>query len=349
MHITASQLCSLLNGTLEGNPDTEVDSVAKIEEGHPRALSFLANPKYESFLYETKAGVVLVKQDFKPEKTVATTLIRVEDPYAAFTAILTHYVAQIHNRSGIEQPSYVGENSVYGDDFYLAAFAYVGKGVKIGNNVKIYPHVFVGDGVEIGDNTILHSGVKIYHQCKVGSDCIIHSGTVIGADGFGFAPQKDGSYSKIPQTGNVVVEDSVEIGSNCSIDRATMGSTLIRKGVKLDNLIQIAHNAEIGANTVIAGQTGVSGSTKIGEQNVIGGQVGFAGHISTAKGTQIGAQSGILGTIKEEGKKWMGSPATDFKEHFKSQVVFRNLPELDKIVNDLKKEIQSLKNKLDSE
>jgi UDP-3-O-[3-hydroxymyristoyl] glucosamine N-acyltransferase len=343
MHITAFNLCQLLNGTLEGNPDVEVDTVAKIEEGHSRALSFLANPKYEAHIYDTRSGIVLVNRTFRATKPIKATLIRVDDPYASFTAILTQYAAQVHRRSGIETPSFIGEGSETGTDLYLGAFAYIGKYCKIGNNVIIYPHCFIGDNAEIGDNTILHAGVTIYHQCKVGSDCIIHAGAVIGSDGFGFAPKPDGSYAKIPQIGNVIIEDQVEIGANTAIDRATMGSTIIRKGAKLDNLIQIAHNVEIGANTVIAGQSAIAGSTKVGEQNVLGGQVGLAGHIVTAKGTQIGAQSGILSSIKEEGKKWMGSPATEFKEHFKSQVVFRNLPEMDKNLHELRKEMEHLR------
>lgn len=332
----------MLNGELEGNPDTLLDSVAKIEEGHPRALSFLANPKYEQHVYTTLSGVVLVRKDFKAEKPVTATLIRVDDPYAAFTMILTHYVAAMNNKTGIEQPSFVGENSTMGEGLYLGAFAYIGKNCRIGENVKIYPNSYVGDNVVIGDGTVIYAGVKIYTHCEVGKNCIIHSGTVIGSDGFGFAPQPDGTYAKIPQTGNVVIEDNVEIGANSAIDRATMGSTRIRKGAKLDNLVQIAHNAEVGENTVIAGQSGVAGSTKLGKNVVVGGQVGFAGHIEIANGTKIGAQSGILSTIKEEGKDWMGSPAFDFRDHFKSQIVYRNLPALDKKVHELKKQLDAL-------
>src|SRR5690606_6203872 len=252
MQIKVSELCELLNGQPEGNAELIIDSVSKIEEGQPGALSFLANPKYEAFLYETLAGAVLVHKGFVPAKEVKTTVIRVEDLYTAFTTLLNPYFGNLFHKTGIEDPSFVSSDAKMGDDVYVGAFSYIGRQASIGNNVKIYPNCYVGDGVRIGDDTILYSGVKIYALCEIGKDCIIHSGTVIGSDGFGFAPQSDGSYSKIPQTGNVVVEDRVEIGSNCSIDRATMGSTRIRKGAKLDNLIQIAHSVEIGANTVIA-------------------------------------------------------------------------------------------------
>lgn len=343
MQITAEALCQMLNGTLEGDAKAAVDTVAKIEEGHSRALSFLANPKYEEFIYSTQSGIVLVSREFQPSKPVSATLIRVDDPYIAFTTILSEYVAQINNKVGVEEPSFIGENTTTGEGLYLGAFAYIGKNCKIGKNVKIYPNCVIGDDVEIGDNTVLHANVSVYLHCKIGANCILHSGVVVGSDGFGFAPQADGSYSKIPQTGNVVIEDDVEIGANTCLDRATMGSTVIRKGVKLDNLVQIAHNVEIGENTVLAGATAVAGSTKLGKNMVVGGQVGIAGHIQIADGTKIGAQSGIIGTIKEPGKNWMGSPVTEFKDHFKSQAVFRNLPALDKRVHDLQKELEALK------
>lgn len=343
MQISAEDLCQLLNGDLEGDASVMVNSVAKIEEAHPTALAFLANPKYEQHLYTSKAGVVLVRRDFKPEKPVKPTLIRVDDPYAAFTTILRQYVAILTMKEGIEESSFIGEGSTHGEGLYLGAFAYVGKQVKLGNNVKIYPGCYVGDHAVIGDNTVLYPNVIIYHMCRVGSDCIIHAGAVVGSDGFGFAPQPDGSYDKIPQTGNVIIEDRVEIGANATIDRATMGSTIIRKGAKIDNLVQLAHNTEVGMNTVIAAQSGVAGSTRLGKHVVVGGQVGFSGHIEIADGSKFGAQSGILGTIKEEGQSWMGSPATGFKEHFKSQAVFRNLPDLDKRVHALTKELEALK------
>ena len=348
MQITAAALCEMLQGSLEGNADTVVDSVAKIEEGHSRALSFLANPKYEEHIYSTESGIVLVSRDFKPSKAINATLIRVDDPYVAFTQILSEYIAQINNKEGIEEPSFIGENTAAGEGLYLGAFAYIGKNCKIGKNVKIYPNVVIGDNVEIGDNTVIYANVSIYLHCKVGADCIIHSGAVIGSDGFGFAPQPDGTYAKIPQTGNVIIEDNVEIGANTCLDRATMGSTIIRKGVKLDNLIQIAHNVEVGENTVIAGGTAIAGSTRLGKNIVVGGQVGIAGHINIADYTQIGAQSGIIGSIKEPKKAWMGSPVTEFKQHFKSQAVFRNLPELDKKVHDLQKEIEALREALNN-
>ncbi len=347
MQISAAELCQLLNGELEGDASVSVNNVAKIEEAQGNDLAFLANPKYEQFLYETGAGIVLVGKTFKPEKEVRTTLIRVDDPYASFTAILTQYVAILNQKEGVEEPHFIGEDSSYGEGIYLGAFTYIGNQVKIGKNVKIYPGCYIGDRAEIGDNTTLYAGVKIYNLCKVGGNCILHAGAVIGSDGFGFAPQEDGSYSKIPQTGNVVIEDDVEIGANTTIDRATMGSTVIRQGAKIDNLVQLAHNTEIGAHTVIAAQTGIAGSTKLGRRNVVGGQVGFSGHITVADGSKFGAQSGILGTIKEEGKSWMGSPATEFKEHFKSQAVFRNLPALDKRVHELSRELESIKALLD--
>lgn len=346
MQISAAALCQLLKGTLEGNPDTVVDSVAKIEEGHSRALSFLANPKYEGYLYATEAGIVLVRKDLKLEKPVKSTLIRVDDPYAAFTTILTQYAEQANTQTGIEEPSFIGENCSIGEGFYLGAFAYISKNCKIGKNVKIYPNVFLGENVEIGSNTVLYPGVNVYMHCRIGANCIIHASAVIGSDGFGFAPQPDGSYAKIPQLGNVVIEDNVEIGSNCSIDRATMGSTIIRKGAKLDNLIQIAHNVEIGENTVIAGQSAIAGSTRLGKQMVIGGQVGIAGHLVIANGTKIGAQSGLMGSIKEENKSWMGSPVSELKEHLKSQAVFRNLPEIDKKLHALQIEVEALRKAL---
>lgn len=342
MQLKASELCEILDGQLEGNANAVIERVSKIEEGDHVSLSFLANPKYESHIYDTDSAVVLVSEDFKPEKELKTTLIRVKDPYSAFTLILSKFFDAVLHKKGIEQPSYIDEHAKLGKDLYVGAFAYIGVNASIGDNVKIYPNAYVGDNAIIGDNTILYAGVRVYSGCVVGSDCIIHSGTVIGSDGFGFAPQKDGSYKKIPQTGNVVIEDHVEIGANCSIDRATMGSTLIKKGVKLDNLIQIAHNVEIGENTVIAALTGVSGSTKLGKQNVVGGQVGFAGHLVIADGSQFGAQSGILGNIKEPYKAWMGSPAGELKEHLKAQAVFRNLPKLDKQVADLRRELAQI-------
>lgn len=348
MQITAAALCEMLQGSLEGNADTVVDSVAKIEEGHSRALSFLANPKYEEHIYTTESGIVLVSREFKPSKPVKATMVRVDDPYVAFTAILSEYIAQINNKVGIEEPSFLGENTSVGEGLYLGVFASIGKNCKIGKNVKIYSNVVIGDNVEIGDNTVIYANVSIYLHCIVGANCIIHAGAVIGSDGFGFAPQPDGTYSKIPQTGNVIIEDDVEIGANTCLDRATMGSTIIRKGAKLDNLVQIAHNVEIGENTVIAGGSAIAGSAKLGKNVVVAGQVGIVGHITIADYTQIGGQSGILSSITEPKKAWIGSPATEFKQNFKSLAVFRNLPELDKKVHALQKELEALREVLNN-
>jgi UDP-3-O-[3-hydroxymyristoyl] glucosamine N-acyltransferase len=331
MQFTAAQIAALINAKVEGNPDAAIQDIARIEEGRKDALSFVANPKYEHYLYETKAGVIIVNDALVLEKPIDATLLRVPDAYAAFATLLEKYnevMAMGAVKKGIEQPSFVDATAQLGNDVYIGAFAYLGKNVKIGNNVKIYPHAYIGDNVSIDDNSQINAGVKIYHQCKLGKNVIIHAGTVIGADGFGFAPQADGSYKKVPQLGNVLIEDDVEIGANTTIDRATIGSTIIRKGVKLDNLIQIAHNVEIGEGTVIAAQTGVSGSTKIGKYCMIGGQVGIVGHIQIADKTKINAQSGLSKTIDIVGTAVTGSPAFDYRSSLKSQAIFRNLPEL---------------------
>lgn len=331
MQFTAAQIAALINAKVEGNPDAAIQDIARIEEGRKEALSFVANPKYEHYLYETKAGIIIVNESLVLEKPVDATLLRVPDAYSAFATLLEKYnefMTMSAVKKGIEQPSFIDETAQLGTDIYVGAFAYLGKNVKIGNNVKIFPHVYIGDNVTIDDDCQINAGVKIYHQCKIGKKAIIHAGVVIGADGFGFAPQTDGSYKKVPQLGNVVIEDDVEIGANTTIDRATIGSTIIRKGVKLDNLIQIAHNVEIGEGTVIASQTGVSGSVKIGKHCMIGGQVGFAGHISIADGVKIGAQSGLSKTFSRKGAELMGSPAIDFKANIKNQIIFRNLPQL---------------------
>ena len=310
MELTASQLAAIVNGTVEGDENVKVSTFARIEEGHSGALSFLANPKYTHHIYSTDSSVVLVKKDFTPEQPVKATLIRVDDPYAT-VAHLLEMVTQMSKveKVGIETPSFISEGVDVPEDAYVGAFAYIGKGVKLAPGVKIYPQVYIGDGCEVGEGTVLYAGVKIYAGCKVGKRCIIHSGAVIGADGFGFAPI-DGGYEKIPQTGNVEIEDDVEIGANTTIDRAMMGATRIGKGVKLDNLIQIAHNCSVGEHTVMAAQAGVAGSAKIGAHCMVGGQVGFVGHISIADGTQIGAQSGVSKPTKP-GDRVMGSPAVD--------------------------------------
>jgi UDP-3-O-[3-hydroxymyristoyl] glucosamine N-acyltransferase len=339
MKFTAEQIAGILDGEVVGNPNAEVYKLSKIEEGSVGSLTFLSNPKYQNYIYSTQATITIVNNSFEPEQTILTTLIKVEDAYQSFSKLLEYYNQVKLMKSGIEQPSVISENVTYGDDLYLGSFCYVGKNVKIGNNVKIYPNTFIGDNVIIGDNCVFFAGVRIYSETEIGNACVIHSGAIVGSDGFGFAPHEDGTYSKIPQIGNVILEDDVEIGSCTTIDRATMGSTIIRKGVKLDNQIQIAHNVEIGENTVIAAQTGIAGSTKIGKNCMIGGQVGVAGHITIGDNVRIQAQSGIGKSLKD-GEIVQGSPAFNYADFSKSFVHFRNLP---KIVNDL----DALKKKLE--
>lgn len=343
MQFTAQEISLLLKGTVEGDPQTIISQLAKIEEATTGCLSFLANPRYEQYLYTTQASVVIVNKDLAVTEPVNATLIRTDNAYSAFSVLLEKFNTLRLNKSGIEQPSFIHPTATIGQNVYIGAFAYIGADVKIGDNCKIYPHTYIGDNVILGHEVTLFAGTKVYFDCKIGNQVIIHSGAIIGSDGFGFAPTADGTYSKISQIGNVVLEDLVEVGSNTTIDRATMGSTIIRKGVKLDNLIQIAHNADIGANTVIAAQTGISGSTKIGENAVIGGQVGIVGHITVAKGTQVQAQSGINRTIKEPDKKWAGSPVQPYQEHLRSQVVMHQLPELKKRIEELEKIIAELR------
>ncbi|UUV21222.1 UDP-3-O-(3-hydroxymyristoyl)glucosamine N-acyltransferase [Paenimyroides aestuarii] len=336
MKITAEQIAEVLNGTVVGDSTVEVFKLAKIEEGEQGAITFLSNAKYNNYLYTTKASIVIVNKTFQPLQPVKATMIQVEDSYKAFTKIL-EYANQIKlMKSGIEQPSVISEGVSYGTDLYLGSFSYIGKNTKIGDNVKIYPNSFVGDNVVIGDDTILFAGARIYSETIIGKKCVIHSGTIIGSDGFGFAPNTDGTYDKIPQIGNVVIEDHVEIGSCTTIDRATLGSTIIRKGVKLDNQIQIAHNVEVGEHTVIASQTGVAGSTKIGKNCIIGGQVGIVGHITIGDNVRIQAQSGVGKSIKD-GEIIQGSPAMAYNDFSKSYVYFRKLPNIVKDVEELKK------------
>jgi len=333
----------MLNGTVEGDPLAAVNQLAKIEEAGPGALSFLANPKYEQFLYTTTASIVIVNNNLQLTGPVKPVLIRVENAYTAFTKLLEAYNTFKLQKEGIEQPSFIHESATVGNDVYVGAFAYIGQNVKVGYNCKIYPNCYIADNVTIGNNVTLFPGVTIYFDCVVGNNVIMHTGAVIGSDGFGFAPNPDGTYSKIPQIGNVIVEDDVEIGSNATVDRATMGSTFIRKGAKIDNLVQIAHNVDIGKNTVIAAQTGIAGSTKLGENVMLGGQVGVVGHITLAKGTQVQAQSGVGRSIKEEGKRWAGSPAIGYTADMRSNVVVSRLPELARRVNELEKIIKELK------
>jgi UDP-3-O-[3-hydroxymyristoyl] glucosamine N-acyltransferase len=328
MEFTAAKLAEVLNGEVDGDPAVRVNRLSKIEEGTNGSLSFLANPKYTDFIYSTGASVVIVNKDFNASKPVSATLIRVSNAYESFAALLEMYQAARNSKSGIEDPSHVSKSAKLGNSCYVGAFSYIGENVEIGNNVKIYPHSFIGDNCRIGDNTVINAGVKIYNDCIIGKECTLHSGVIIGADGFGFTPNAENNYKKVPQTGNVVIEDHVEVGSNTTIDRATLGSTVIRKGVKLDNLIQIAHNVEIGENTVIAAQTGIAGSTRIGRNCMIGGQVGIVGHISIADGVKIAAQSGVGHSITIEGEIVQGSPAFNIGDYKRSYVLFRKLPEL---------------------
>ena len=338
MKFTAAQIAGILEGEVVGNPEAEVFKLSKIEEGTEGSLTFLANPKYTNYIYSTKATVTIVNSTFEPEQEITTTLIKVEDAYKSFSKLLEYYNQVKLMKSGIEQPSVISDGVTYGSDLYLGSFCYVGKNVAIGKNVKIYPNSFIGDNVTIGDDCVFFAGVRIYSETVIGNRCTIHSGTIIGSDGFGFAPQEDGTYVKVPQIGNVIIEDDVEIGACTTVDRATLGSTIIRKGVKLDNHIQVAHNVEIGENTVIAAQTGIAGTTKIGKNCLIGGQVGFAGHLVIGDGVKIQAQSGI-GKNLEAGEVVQGSPAFNYGDFAKSFVHFRNLP---KIVTD----IEELKNKI---
>jgi UDP-3-O-[3-hydroxymyristoyl] glucosamine N-acyltransferase len=337
MEFTARQISDLLNGTIEGDETVKVSRLSKIEEAVQGSLTFLANPKYQSFIYTTQASLVIVGNDFVPEEPVSSTLIRVENAYGAFARLLEVYNQIKNDKKGIEQPSYIDSSVTIGTDVYIGAFAYLSKGVKIGNGVKIHPQVYIGENVHVGDNTTLFAGARVYSDCIIGAHCTMHTGVVIGADGFGFAPNSENSYQKVAQIGNVIIEDHVEIGANTTIDRATLGSTVIRKGVKLDNLIQIAHNVEIGENTVIAAQTGIAGSTKIGKNCMIGGQVGIVGHITIADGVKIAAQSGVGSSVLKSGEIIQGSPAFSIGDFKRSYVVFRKLPELDQKVRELGK------------
>ena len=343
MKFTAHQIAEILEGEVVGNPNIEVSKLSKIEEGQEGSLTFLSNPKYLNYIYSTKASVTIVNETFVSESPLTTTLIKVQDAYAAFSKLLEFYNQVKLNKSGIEQPSFLSESVKYGDNLYLGSFSYVGQNVVLGENVKIYPNCFVGDNVVIGDNVILFAGAKIYSETVIGNNCTIHSGAIIGADGFGFAPNPDGTYTKIPQIGNVIIEDNVDIGSCTTIDRATMGSTIIRKGVKLDNQIQIAHNVEIGENTVIAAQTGVAGSTKIGKSGMIGGQVGISGHLTIGNNVRIQAQSGVGRNIKDD-EILQGSPTFGYNDFSKSYVHFKNLPKIVAEIEELKKQILNQKN-----
>lgn len=336
MKFTAIQIAGILDGVVEGDENIEVSMLAKIEEGTPGTLTFLSNPKYTPYIYKTEASIVIVDKDLELEQSITSTLIRVDNAYKAFSKLLEYYNEVKMHKSGIEQPSFISESAKYGENLYLGAFAYIGDNVKIGENVKIYPNSYIGDNVSIGDNTTIFAGTKLYSETQIGSNCIIHAGVVIGADGFGFAPNEQGSYNKVPQIGNVIVEDNVEVGAGSTIDRATLGSTIIRKGVKLDNQIQIAHNVQVDENTVIAAQTGIAGSTKIGKNCIIGGQVGMAGHLTIGDNVRIQAQTGIGRNVKDN-EVLQGSPAFNYGDYNKSYVYFKNLPSIVKRLDILEK------------
>lgn len=340
MEFTVGQIAQLLEGQVEGDATAKIRELAKIEEAGSGALAFLSNLKYEHFIYSTGATAVIVSKNFNPKQPVSPALIRVEDPYSSFSLLLEEYQKAIAAlKTGVEQPCFLGETSQVGENHYRGAFSYIGQNCILGANVKIYPQAYLGDNVQVGDNTTIYAGAKIYNNTIIGKNCIIHAGAVIGSPGFGFAPQKDGSYRDIPQTGNVVLEDNVNIGANTTIDCATLGSTIVHEGTKIDNLVQIAHNVEIGKHTVIASQTGISGSTKIGNYCTIAGQVGIVGHITLADKTIVGAQSGVSKTVSVSGTIIQGSPAFDYKQNLRSLAVFRRLPELEKQLNELKEKI----------
>ncbi len=342
MKFKAADIASFLNGQIVGDSNVIVSSVSKIEEGKPGTLAFLANPKYENYIYSTQASIVLVNRSFEPKEAVKATLIKVDDAYQAFASLLDLYnKARSSELTGIEQPCYIDKSATYGKDIYAGAFSYVGRNARLGSGVKLYPQVCIGNNVIIGDNCILYSGVKIYDDCIIGNNCILHAGSVIGSDGFGFAQNTDGTYRKIAQIGNVILEDDVEIGANTTVDCGTMDSTIIRKGTKIDNLVQIAHNCEIGENTVIAAQCGLAGSTKVGKNCKFAGQVGIAGHLSIGDNVQIGAQSGVTKSIRDN-QIVLSSPAFNYKDALKTYTIYRNLPKLREEINQLLKDVKSL-------
>ncbi len=343
MKFTAQQLADVLGGTIEGNAEACVSKLSKIEEGDADSLTFLANPAYTQYIYQSKAAIAIVNRDFVPEQPIAMTLIRVDNAYTAFATLLEMYNQIKLNKTDISEKAVVSASAKTGNNVYIGALAFVGENVVIGNNVKIYPLCFIGDNVHIGDNTTLYASVTVYSDCVIGSNCILHSGVVLGADGFGFTQQPDLSHKKIAQIGNVVIEDDVEIGANTTIDRATLGSTIIRRGCKLDNLIMIAHNVEVGEYSLIVSQTGIAGSTRIGRNCVIGGQVGIVGHITIADNVKIQAQSGIPASITRDGAIVQGAPAFNIKEYLRSYVHFKNLPKLSSRIDELEKELKALK------
>ena len=340
MKFTATQIAGILEGEIEGTPEVEVFKLSKIEEGEKGSLTFLSNPKYKSFIYSTNASITIVNKEFIPENEVSSTLIKVDDAYKAFSKLLEYYNQVKNNKEGLEKPIYVSDSAKYGNKIYLGAFSYIGENVVIGDNVKIYPNTYIGDNVRIGNDVVVFAGAKIYSETVIGNNCVINSGAIIGADGFGFAPDKNGEYSKVPQTGNVVLEDYVDVGAATTIDRATLGSTIIRRGVKLDNQIQIAHNVEIDENTVIAAQTGIAGSTKIGKNCQIGGQVGIVGHITIGNNVKVQAQSGIARNVRDN-EILQGTPALTYADFNKSYVHFKNLPKIVKNISDIENELKN--------
>lgn len=342
MNFKASVIAEFLKGEIIGNPEVEVNNVTKIEDGKPGTLAFFANPKYEKYVYETEASILLVNKNFNPAKEVKPTLIKVDNAYEAFASLLDLYMQSKPQKTGIRKLSSIDETASIGENVYIGEYTVVEQAAKIGDNVKLYPQVYIGDGVEVGEGSILYPGVKVYEGCKIGKNCIIHSGTIIGADGFGFAPSSENDYKKIPQIGIAILQDNVELGANCCVDRATMGATIIHKGVKLDNLIQIAHNVEIGENTVMAAQTGVAGSTKVGKNNMFAAQVGIIGHLTIGDNVKIGGQSGVTKNVKD-GEILQGSSALPYKDYWKSYLLFSKLPEMRKQINQMEREIKELK------
>ncbi len=345
MKYTAKLIADYLGGTVEGNENAVVDNFARIEQGKPNTLSFLANPKYEQYLYTSQASIIIISKSFILKQKPSATMVWVDDAYLGISKMLTLYAQQKEiNRKGREYPSYIAWSAKRGKNCFIGRYAYISKNVRIGNNVKIHPHVYLGDNVTIGDNTVLYSGVKIYYGCSVGSNCIIHSNAVIGADGFGFAPDENRVYNKIPQIGNVIIEDDVEVGANTCIDRATMGSTIVRQGTKLDNLVQIAHNVEIGKNSVMAAQVGIAGSTKVGENAMFAGQVGLVNHLTIGKNVKIAPQSGITHSI-EDNQSYLGYPALPAAQGLRQWAILKKLPDLVYRIKALEEELEKLKNK----
>jgi UDP-3-O-[3-hydroxymyristoyl] glucosamine N-acyltransferase len=342
MNFTAAVIADFLKGTVDGDPSASVSEVSKIEEGRAGTLAFLANPKYEKYIYETRSSIVIVNEDFVPQRPVSATLVRVKNAYESFAALLRLYEEQKPKKRGISNMASIASSASLGRDLYIGEFAVISEQASLGNGVQIYPQVYIGEGVTIGEGTVLHPGVKVYDGTEIGDHCVIHAGAVIGGDGFGFAPNQENNYEKVPQVGKVILEDHVEVGANTTIDRATMGATILRKGVKLDNLIMIAHNVDVGENTVMAAQTGVSGSTKIGKNCMFGGQVGLIGHITIADGVKIAAQSGIPKSIRQENAVVQGSPPLDFTHFQRCYVVFKNLPDIRNQIIDLEKKVAEL-------